>query len=205
LPSDIINAAYNKGTMDQTDFQTGVNKQGKPVYGNSITLDSSSSGVYTSFDIPQGNTVNISGNVAIYVTGLDGATASFSGKSADINIAANSSLTLILGKTTASVVNNVSINNTGTAPNCLILGTEQFTGDFSVRNNADFNAALYMPQAKFLVEQADFTLKGAVVCDYIEVRNNLNFYYDEALGDLDYIKGGIPYWRVTTWQEPIGD
>jgi len=205
LPSNIINTNYIKGTLDQTDFQTGVDKKGKPVYGNSITLDSSSSGVYTSFDIPQGNTVNISGNVAIYVTGLDGATASFSGKNADINIAANSSLTLILGKTTASIVNNVSINSTGTAPNCLILGTEQFTGDFSLRNNAEIRAAIYMPQANYIVSQADVHLYGAVVCDYIDIRNNINVHYDEALGDLDYIKGGIPYWRITTWQEPLGD
>jgi hypothetical protein len=56
-----------------------------------------------------------------------------------------------------------------------------------------------------VVEQANFRLNGAVVCDYIDVRNNLDFYYDEALGDLDYVKGGIPYWRITTWQEPIGD
>jgi len=189
LLSSIIATGYNKGNLSSSE----------------TVLTPSDSGVYTNFIIPKNTTLTVQGNVAIYVTGLDGATADFSGKNADINIGPDSSLTLILGKTTASVVNNVSINNTGTAPNCLILGTEQFTGDFSVRNNADFNAALYMPQAKFLVEQANFTLKGAVVCDYIEVRNNLNFYYDEALGDLDYIKGGIPYWRVTTWQEPLGD
>lgn len=205
LPSHIVNAAYNKGTMDQTDFQTGVNKQGKPVYGNSITLTPSSSGVYTNFDIPTGNTINIEGNVAIYVTGVDGHTASFSGKNANINIGANSSLTLIMGKTTSSLVNNVAINNAGKAADCLILGTEQFTGDFSVRNNVQLTAAIYMPQANFVVEQANFRLNGAVVCDYIDVRNNLDFYYDEALKDLDYIKGGIPYWRVTTWQEPIGN
>jgi len=189
LLSSIIATGYNKGNLSSSE----------------TVLTPSDSGVYTNFIIPKNTTLTVQGNVAIYVTGLDGATADFSGKNADINIGPDSSLTLILGKTTASVVNNVSINNTGTAPNCLILGTEQFTGDFSVRNNADFNAALYMPQAKFLVEQANFTLRGAVVCDYIEVKNNLNFYYDEALGDLDYIKGGIPYWRVTTWQEPLGD
>ncbi len=189
LPSSIIATGFNKGNLSSSE----------------TVLTPSDSGVYTNFTIPKNTTLTVQGNVAIYVTGLDGATASFSGKNANINIAADSSLTLILGKTTASIVNNVAINNSGTAPNCLILGTEQFTGDFSVRNNADFNAALYMPQAKFLVDQANFTLRGAVVCDYIEVRNNLNFYYDEALGDLDYIKGGIPFWRVTTWQEPIGD
>ncbi len=189
LPSNIIAAGYNKGNLSTTK----------------TVLTPSDSGVYTNFTIPKNRTLTVEGNVAIYVTGLDGATADFSGKNANINIGPDSSLTLILGKTTASIVNNVAINNTGTAPDCLILGTQQFTGDFSVRNNVDLNAALYMPQANFIVDQANFTLRGAVVCDYIDVRNNLNFYYDEALKDLDYVKGGIPYWRVTTWQEPVGD
>lgn len=189
LPSAIIATGYNKGNLSSTQ----------------TVLTPSDSGVYTNFTIPKNKSITIQGNVAIYVTGLDGAIADFSGKNADINIGANSSLTLILGKTTASLVNNVAINNTGTAPNLLILGTEQFTGDFSIRNNVDLNAALYLPQAKFLVDQANFTLKGAVVCNYIEIRNNLDFYYDEALKDLDPIEGGIPFWRVTTWQEPLGN
>jgi len=189
LPSGIIATGYNKGNLS----------------ASTTVLTPADSGVYTNFTIPKNKTITVQGNVAIYVTGLDGATADFSGKNANINIAANSSLTLILGKTTASVVNNVAINNTGTAPDCLILGTEQFTGDFSVRNNAYLNAAIYMPQANFLVDQANFILRGAVVCDYIDVRNNLEFYYDEALKDLDYVKGGIPYWRLTSWQESIGD
>ena len=189
LPSSIIASGFNKGALSSS----------------MTTLTPADSGVYTNFDIAQDKTITIQGNVAFYVTGLDGATASFSGKNADINIAANSSLTLILGKTTASIVNNVSINNTGTAPNCLILGTEQFTGDFSLRNNAEIRAAIYMPQTNYVVDQANVHLYGAVVCDYIDIRNNINLHYDEALGELDYVKGGIPYWRVTTWQEPLGN
>ena len=188
LESSLIAAGYNKGDLSSSK----------------TVLTPSDSGVYTNFTIPKNTTITVQGNVAIYVTGLDGATADFSGKNANIAIGPDSSLTLILGKTTASLVNNVAINNTGTAPNCLILGTEQFTGDFSVRNNASLNAAIYMPQARFVVDQANFTLNGAVVCDYIDVRNNLDFYYDEALKALNFVKGGIPYWRVTTWQERIG-
>ncbi len=189
LESGIIASGYNKGNLSSSE----------------TVLTPSDSGVYTNFTIPTNTTITVQGNVAIYVTGLDGATADFSGKNANINIGPDSSLTLILGKTTASLVNNIDINNTGVAPNCLILGTDQFTGDFSVRNNTSLNAALYMPKARFVVDQANFTLKGAVVCDYIDVRNNLDFYYDEALKELNVIKGGIPYWRVTTWQERLGD
>ena len=189
LPSSIINAGYNKGALPTSK----------------TVLTPADSGVYTKFDMASSETITIQGNVAIYVTGLDGATASFSGKNANIDIAANSSLTLILGKTTASIVNNVAINNTGTAPDLLILGTQQFTGDFSLRNNAQIRAAIYIPQARYVVSQANVSLYGAVVADYIDIQNNINFHYDEALGDLEYIKGGPPFWRVTTWQEPIGD
>ncbi len=189
LSSSIIASGYNKGSLAASE----------------TVLTPSDSGVYTNFTIPKNQTITVEGNVAIYVTGLDGATADFSGMNSSINIGPNSSLTLILGKTAASLVNNVAINNTGTAPNCLIMGTDQFTGDFSVRNNTELNAALYLPKARFVVDQANFILRGAVVCDFIDVRNNLDFYYDEALKDLSFIKGGIPYWRVTTWQEPLGD
>ena len=189
LESSIIASGYNKGNLSSSE----------------TVLTPSDSGVYTNFTIPTNTTITVQGNVAIYVTGLDGATADFSGKNANINIGPDSSLTLILGKTTASLVNNIDINNTGVAPNLLILGTDQFTGDFSVRNNTSLNAAIYMPKARFVVDQANFTLKGAVVCDYIDVRNNLDFYYDEALKELNVIMGGIPYWRVTTWQERVGD
>ena len=190
LPSGIINSGYIKG----------------PLLSSKTVLTSADSGVYTNFDIPKNTTITIQGNVAIYVTSLDNAAAaSFSGANANINIGANSSLTLILGKTTASLKNNVAINNTGTAPNLMILGTPQFTSDFSLRNNDTIKAAIYIPEAKFIVPQANVHLYGAVVCNQIDIRNNINLHYDEALGDLDYIKGGIPYWRVTTWQEPIGD
>ncbi len=127
-------------------------------------------------------------------------------KNSSITIGENSSLTLILGNTTsASVVNNCAINNSGTAADCLVLGTSQFTGNFGLRNNDTIKAAMYMPNASFVVDQANFDLYGAVVCDFIDIRNNVDFHYDEALKDLQFVKGGIPFWRVTTWQERIGD
>lgn len=191
LPSIIINTGYDKGALSSSKS----------------VLTSADSGVYTSFNLAKNKDLTIQGNVAIYVTGLDGATGSFEPlKNSSITIGANSSLTLILGKTTSvNVVNNCAINNTGTAPDCLILGTSQFTGSLGFRNNDTIKAAIYMPEANFVVDQANVHLYGAVVCDYVDIRNNINLHYDEALGELDYIKGGIPYWRVTTWQEPIGD
>ncbi len=189
LLSNQIASGYNKGALKTSK----------------TTLTAADSGVYTNFDIAKNKTLTIQGNVAIYVTGLDGATASFSGKNANINIEANSSLTLVLGKTTASVTNNVTVNNTGKAEKCLILGTDQFTGELSFRNNASLYAAIYTPRASFVIDQSNVQLYGAVVCDYIDIRNNAKIHYDEALKKLDTIKGGIPYWRMVSWQEPIGE
>lgn len=190
LPSDIINSGYDKGALSSS---------------KSI-LTPADSGVYTSFNLAKDKDLTIQGNVAIYVTGLDGATGSFEPlKNSSITIGENSSLTLILGKTTSvDVVNNCAINNSGTAPNAVILGTSQYTDSLSFRNNDVINAAIYMPNASFTVRN-NVTLQGAVVCDYLEMRNNANIHYDDALKDLSLVKGGTPYWRVTTWQEPIGD
>jgi len=192
------------GPLAASQIATGYNKGA--LSSSKTTLTPADSGVYTNFVIPKSTTITVQGNVALYVTGLEGGPmANFSGKNANINIAPNSSLTLILGNTTASTVNNVAINNTGSATNCVILGTQQFTGDFSLRNNDEIRAAIYMPQAQFICSQANVHLYGAVVCDYIDIRNNINIHYDQALKDLDDIKGGIPYWRLTTWQEKLGN
>ena len=191
LPSSIINAGYNKGALSSSK----------------TVLTPADSGVYTSFNVGKNKNLTVQGNVAIYVTGLDGATGSFEPmKNSSITIGADSSLTLVLGKTTsASVINNCALNNSGTATNCLILGTPQFSGSFGLRNNDVIRAAMYMPNASFVVDQANVDLYGAVVCDYIDIRNNVDIHYDEALKELDYVMGGVPYWRVTSWQERIGD
>ncbi len=191
LPSDIINPGFDKGALSSSK----------------TVLTPADSGVYTSFNLAKNKSLTVQGNVAIYVTGLDGATGSFEPlKNSSITIGENSSLTLILGKTSSvNVINNCQINNTQTAADLLVLGTSQFTGNFGLRNNDTIKAAIYMPNASFVVDQANVDLYGAVVCDYIDIRNNVDLHYDEALKQLSYVKGGIPYWRVTTWQERVGD
>lgn len=162
------------------------------------------SGIYTNF-YSKNQDITVTGHVSVYITGLDNATASFYGKNSLITINPNSSLTIILGKTTWDVDNNYDFNNnTLKAENLVFLGTEQFTGNFDFRNNDEICAAVYMPHATFY-NRNNITMWGSVICDRIDIRNNINFHYDEALGDLTAIKGGIPYWRIKTWQEKVGD
>ncbi len=190
LSSSLIVNGKNKGAYS-------------PGQGN-FTLTADNSGVYTSLNLAKSN-VTISGNVAIYVTGLDGTTGSFNmTNNSSITIGPNSSLTLILGKTTYYQANNTSINNTTSASNLMILGTDQFTGTMNYKCNTQNKAAIYVPRAEFTVENSNTHIYGAVVCRRFNFPVNINLHFDEALADLNYVKGGIPYWKMTSWQEKVG-
>jgi hypothetical protein len=121
---------------------------GTHTFAGSGTLTPAQSGVYTSFVIGNygtSGTLNVSGgNVVIYVTALGDIPATtgnagkfYMGDSSNINIAADSSLTIILGNTSFSVEQGFQVNtqNNSSLPappaplpaKCVILGTEQFS------------------------------------------------------------------------------
>ncbi len=183
------------------EIAAGKNKGAYAPGKGNFTLTPANSGVYTSVNLNKSN-VTVSGNVAIYVTGLDGATGSFDmSNNSTITIGPDSSLTLILGKASYYQANNTSINNTTVPANLVIMGTDQFNGTMSYKCNSANKAAIYVPRAEFTVENSNTDIFGAVVCRRFNFPVNINLHYDEALADLDYVKGGIPCWRVTSWQE----
>jgi hypothetical protein len=108
----------------------------KGTFSGSGNLTPADSGFYTSFSIGgygTGGTLNISGgDVVIYVSSYgDAAKAGsfYMGKDSSINIAPDSSLTLIYGNTSVTVEQGYNINAQGSPPipgNCVILGTNQF-------------------------------------------------------------------------------
>lgn len=118
----------------QADIETSYVKN---TFTGSGTLTPAQSGVYTSFMIggyKTSGTLNISGgDVVIYVTSYgDAAKAGnfYMGNNSSINIAPDSSLTMILGNASVTVEQGYSINAQGSPPkaaNCVILGTNQFT------------------------------------------------------------------------------
>jgi hypothetical protein len=193
-PSTPLSASQIAVGMDKGTYAPGK---------GSFTLTAANSGIYSNFNLDKSN-ITVSGNVAIYVTGLDGATGSFNmSNNSSITIGPNSSLTLILGKTTYYQANNTSINNTTEASNLVILGTDQFTGTMDYKCNSDNKAAIYIPRAEFVVSNSNTSIYGAVVCRRFNFPVNINLHFDEALADLNYVKGGIPYWKVTSWQERV--
>jgi len=225
----------------QNTFSTATN-------GNSLTP--ADNGVYTSFRIGNygtSGTLNVSGgDVVIYVTNYgnvaasDGNAASFyMGKNSSINIATDSSLTLILGNASFAVEQGYNINAADPAQpaNCVILGTNQFT----IPQNPKFNfdkpgvkiadideshtpglvyfehgtngdtagnvySAMYAPGAHITTGQGQNHLEwyGALLCNSMDFKVQVDFHYDKALADLKLVKGGYDYWRIVNWAEVVG-
>ncbi len=140
-------AGYYPDRFDRAPLQTEIGNNATGVsadrgtFSGSGTLGPEDSGVYTSFVIG-GNktpgTLNIEGgDVVIYVTSFGDVTAEsgnaasfYMGPSSNINIAPDSSLTLILGNASVTIEQGYNINAQGSPPqaaNCVILGTNQFT------------------------------------------------------------------------------
>lgn len=172
-------------------------------------LTPSDSGVYTDFVMNNQTDVQISGNVVIYVTGGLYDIAEFSmSNGSSIQILPDSSLTLILGNTTFEMTNNTIQNDTLIPSNLLILGTDQFTPvstdsyNMYWNNNVDTYAAIYTPRARVKYEP-NTDLYGALLSYSLDIKNNVDFHYDEALKDIDWVKGGIPYYVITSWQERV--
>jgi len=174
-----------------------------------IVLTTDDSGVYSDFIIGTQSDIQISGNVVIYVTGGLYDIAEFSmDNGSSLQILPDSSLTLILGNTTFEMINNTIQNDTLIPSNLLILGTDQFTpvstDSFNMywNNNVDTYAAIYTPRARVKYEP-NTDLYGALVSFSLDIKNNVDFHYDEALKDIDWLKGGIPYYIITSWQERV--
>jgi len=177
--------------------------------GGTVVFTPDQSGVYTDFIVNKQDSLVIQGNVVIFVTGGLYETAEFLlDVGSSLQISQDSSLTLILGNTTFEMINNTVINETQIPSNLLILGTDQFvpvspdTYNMYWNNNVDTYAAIYVPSARVKYE-ANTDLYGALVAYSIDIKNNVNFHYDEALKKIDWLKGGIPYYVVTSWQERI--
>lgn len=199
--------------------------------GTTRTLTSADSGIYTNVSLGNNSVLNVTEHVVLYVTGVTGVASkgSFYMDSGNIRIADGGSLTIILGNTSFWTENNWTINVdsagvVGKPADCVILGTDQFrpldgavnsttatkrspatpgVGYLNFENNGTMAAALYAPRAAMVDQQgqADLRIFGAAMTNTMDWKTNIDFHYDEALGDLMTLKGGLPYWKVLSWQE----
>jgi len=199
--------------------------------GATRTLTAADSGIYTNVSLANNSVVTVTEHVVLYVTGVEGvdSTGSFYMDSGNIQIAEGGSLTVILGNTTFFTENNWTINidadgSVGTPGECVILGTDQFrpvpgetnttegtkknpahpgVGYLNLENNGTMAVALYAPRAAMVDQQghANLEIFGAAMTNTMDWKTNINFHYDEALGDLMTLTGGVPYWKLVSWAE----
>jgi hypothetical protein len=203
--------------------------------GATRTLTAADSGVYTNVSMGNNSVINVTEHVVLYVTGVEGVASqgTFYMDSGNIQIAEGGSLTVILGNTSFWAENNWTVNidddnSVGTPANCVILGTDQFqpvageanittgtkrnpadpgVGYLNLEDNGSMAAALYAPRATMIDTQgrANIEVFGAAMTKNMDWKTNINFHYDEALGDLMTLTGGVPYWKVVSWQERFGN
>ncbi len=189
---------YVDGELDMETYYKGSFQSTKK---ETIVLTEEDSGIYSSFEVVKNSDVRIEGNVALYITDPNGSQF-FMENNADLEIAEGASLTLILGNTSFYTNNNTIQNNSQVPSNLMILGTDEFTGQMNWENNIDTHAAIYVPSATVSIGGSpNVNFFGAIVCNFLEFKNNIDIHYDMALKDLDWIQGGVPKWTVKSWQE----
>ncbi|MDD8016169.1 MAG: hypothetical protein PHX45_10795 [Acidobacteriota bacterium] len=119
------------------------------------------------------------------------------------------------------------------AGDCVILGTNQFTvppntNVDSLPNKADsvdklaipglmyfehaqsdgnIYAAMYVPGAHVTTGQGQNHMNyyGALICNSMDFKNQVDFHYDKALADLHIVDGGFEYWTIINWTEVVGN
>ncbi len=189
---------YYSSRLDRAPYLTDLESayvQGS--FTGSGTLTPADSGVYTTFQIggdKTSGTLNISGgDVVIYVTSYGDvaqAASFYMGTGSNINIASDSSLTLILGNASATIEQGYNINAQGNPPvpaNCVILGTNQFAIPAGQRvdnlpNKASSVDALRIPGLMYFEHaQSDGNIYSAMYVPGAHIttgqgQNHMNFY-----------------------------
>ncbi len=172
---------------------TSLASEGAYTVGNNDSATISGDHQYSSISLSNGSTLNISGNVSLY---LSSATTSFNtGNNITLNIPSGSSLT-IYGNGAITFDNNAVINNASSNPaKFLIYSTS--TQAVTIENNGDFFGAIYAPDATVEISN-NAGFYGAVVGSEIEQANNGGIHYDENLLNLVNPFGGS---SLINWQE----
>lgn len=194
---ELLGSWYNDDGHIDDDYYKGSFYAGKH---DTVEFTPEQSGLYNSFIVDVGAKVTIQGDVRIYID--DPLGGEFLMKSnSEIELAdESSSLMLILGNVTSLQRSNTFLNLTQDSSKLKILGMDDFTGEFHLDSNTEMYAAVYMPKATVHYD-SNHDLYGSIICGYLDFNSNSHVHYDEALGEVDIIKGGVPCWRVKSWQE----
>ncbi|HUU16496.1 MAG TPA: collagen-binding domain-containing protein [Sedimentisphaerales bacterium] len=152
-----------------------------------------SSGKYSSIDLGNSETVIISGDVTLYITG-----DIILGNSAELQIEEGSSLTLYLGGDfegkNSSAVNNL----TEDAKQLQIYGLDSCE-TIIFKNSSDLYGAIYAPNADVIMNNSA-TVYGAVVGKTFDMQNSGVFMYDASLRDVS-MNDELVRFEIKRWYE----
>ena len=163
---------------------------GGPITGDTVLYHS---GKYSEIDLSNSKKITVVGDIMLYITG-----DLILGKSAELEIAENSSLTLYLDGDIESK-NSSKINNETKIPqNLQIYGLED-CDTMNFKNSSDFYGTIYAPNADIIIHNS-VDIYGSIVCNSFDLRSSGKFWYDASLRDKDF--SSVPTSLVVTnWQE----
>jgi len=148
---------------------------------------------YSSIDLGNSETVTISGDITLYITG-----GIILGNSAVLGIEEGASLILYLGGDfegkNSSAVNNL----TEDAKQLQIYGLDSCE-TIQFKNSSDFYGAIYAPNADVVMNNSA-NIYGSVVSKSFDQRNSGTFNYDVMLRDVS-INDEAVYFTITNWHE----
>jgi hypothetical protein len=158
---------------------------------NNTTI--SSSGKYSSINLGNSETIIISGDVILYITG-----GIILGNSAELQVEENSSLTLYLGGNFEGK-NSSSVNNlTEDAKNLQIYGMDSCE-DIRFKNSSDLFGTIYAPNADVIMDNSA-DVYGAVVAKTFDMKNSGVFMYDASLRDAS-VNEELVRFEINRWSE----
>jgi hypothetical protein len=150
---------------------------------------------YTNVSLSNNSILNINGTVRLYLTGANALTT---GNNVIINVNSGANLT-VYSNGVVTFNNNVTINNVAKdASKFLIYSTySSSTYGVTLNNNSASYVGVYAPNTKIDISN-NAGLFGAVVGKEVNLNNNGQVHYDEALASM-----ANPYENVivNNWQE----
>jgi hypothetical protein len=148
---------------------------------------------YSSIDLGNSKTLQIDGDVTLYITG--GLTL---GNSAEIEVQEDASLVLYLGGDFEGK-NSSNINNlTEDAKKLQIYGLDGCE-DMVFKNSSSLYGVIYAPNADVIMHNSA-DVYGAVISKSLDYRNSATLHYDASLRDADVDDEAISF-VVTDWHE----
>ena len=201
-PDTTVSQAQSDGWI-QSDFDVSIPDVTLPSgLGSATPLGAINSGTSlgggdyqaTSISLGGHDTLNITGNVRIYVSGASSISISGNGS---INIATNASLQIYVAGS-VSIAGNGIANTPGSATSLELFGLPTSTS-WNVNGNGQWDGTVYAPEAALTIagggSQGD--VSGAFVTKSITLSGHTNFHYDESLKKTGPVVGYV----AASWQE----